>query len=84
MKIIDIYIILDLTKSQNKWFLSNKKFLKKHKTSIANFNNGKIEYFEETDLKLDGIKGFNKLKEMIEDKFIMEDKKIIENNHKTI
>ena len=78
------YLGENLTKSQNKWFLSNKKFLKKHKTCIANLNNGEIEYFEETDLNYDGIKGFNKLKEIIEDKFIIEDKEIIENKQKTI
>ena len=78
------YLGENLTKSQNKWFLSNKKFLKKHKTCIANLNNGEIEYFEETDLNFDGIKGFNKLKKIIEDKFIIEDKEIIENKQKTI
>lgn len=68
------YIGEKITENQEKWYKTNKRNLKKYKASIANLTEGNIEYFEEEDLNKDGIKGYNKLKEIIEEKEIIKNK----------
>lgn len=72
-----LYYIGDaITTEQEKWYKKNRKRFRKYKTSIANMERDElkldIKYYDEEILNMDGIKGYNFLKEIIADKRIIE------------
>lgn len=71
-----IFIPQKLAEKQYTWYLNNKKILKRIDLAILDYNESFINEFDEVNLC--GEKPFNKLRDIIEDK------EIIENKQKTI